>query len=78
MLHLYLLFGGIFGISPLARVQGRLEPAAAALVVVAMVPVLLAAAWAWRAAKHRVPHEARLALVFLTVTFFYEFLTRAW
>jgi fucose 4-O-acetylase-like acetyltransferase len=78
VLHLYLLFGGIFGISPLARVQGRLEPAAAAFVVVAMVPVLLAAAWAWRAAKQRLPHEARLALVFLTVSFFYEFLARAW
>lgn len=78
VLHLYLLFGGVFGTSPLARLQGRLEPGWAALVVVAMIPLLLAAAWAWRAAKHRAPHEARLALVFLTLMFFYEFAVRAW
>jgi uncharacterized membrane protein len=78
VLHLYLLFGGVFGNSPLARLQGGLEPLAAASVVVGMVPVLLAAAWAWRAAKHRAPHEASLALVFLTVLFLYEFVVRAW
>jgi hypothetical protein len=48
------------------------------LVVVAMLPVLLAAAWLWRTAKHRAPHEAQLALVFLTVAFLYEFLVRSW
>ena len=78
VLHLYLLFGGIFGSSPLGTLQGRLGPGAALFVVVAMVPVLLAAAWAWRAAKHRAPQEAQLALVFLVVAFLYEFLVRAW
>ena len=43
-----------------------------------MIPLLLAAAWAWRAAKHRAPHEAQLALVFLTLIFLYEFAVRAW
>jgi fucose 4-O-acetylase-like acetyltransferase len=78
VLHLYLLFGGVFGNSPLAGFQGRLGPGAALLVVAGMVPVLLAAAWAWRAAKHAAPQEARLALVFLVVAFLYEFLVRAW
>jgi len=78
VLHLYLLFGGVIGVSPLAAFQGRLGPVAALWVVVAMVPPLLAAAWAWRTAKHRAPTEARLALVFLVVAFVYEFLVRAW
>ena len=76
VLHLYLLFGGIFGISPLMSLAGRLGYAAALGVVVAMVPVLLAAAWAWRQAKHRAPHEAQLALVFVTILSLHEFLTR--
>ena len=78
VLHLYLLFGGIFGSSPLMSLAGRLGYAAALGVVVAMVPVLLAGAWTWRRAKHRAPHEAQLALVFLTILFLYEFLTRGW
>ncbi len=78
VLHLYLLFGGIFGASPLTAFARRTEPTSAFLVVVAMLPVLLAAAWAWRALKHRAPHEAQLVLVFLSVTFLYEFLTRGW
>ncbi len=78
VLHLYLLFGGVFGSSPLMAVAGRLGYAAALGVVAAMVPVLLAAAWAWRQAKHRAPREAQLALVFLSVLFLYEFLTRGW
>ena len=78
VLHLYLLFGGVFGTSPLMAVAGRLGYAAALGVVAAMVPVLLAAAWAWRQAKHRAPREAQLALVFLSVLFLYEFLTRGW
>ncbi len=78
VLHLYLLFGGVFGNSPLAGLQGRLEVGAALLVVAGMVPVLLAASWAWRAAKHHAPQEAQLALVFLVAAFLYEFLVRAW
>jgi fucose 4-O-acetylase-like acetyltransferase len=78
VLHLYLLFGGIFGTSPLATLRGGLGPGAALLVVVAMLPLLLAAAWAWRAAKQRAPQEARLALLFVVVAFLYEFLVRAW
>jgi hypothetical protein len=78
VLHLYLLFGGVLGRSPLMAFAGRLGYAGALGVVVAMLPVLLAAAWAWRRAKHRAPHEAQLALVFLTLTFLYEFATRSW
>ena len=78
MLHLFLLFGGVLGTSPLALLAGRLGVLAASAVVVGMVPVLLAAAWAWRAAKHRAPHEAQLALVFVTLAFFFEFLIRPW
>ena len=36
------------------------------LVLLAMLPVLLGAAWLWRTAKQRAPHEARLLLLFLT------------
>jgi fucose 4-O-acetylase-like acetyltransferase len=76
--HLYLLFGGLFGTSPLMAWSGRLGPAGALLVVVAMVPPLAGAAWLWRAAKQRAPHEAQLTLVFLSLSFLYEFFTRAW
>jgi hypothetical protein len=78
VLHLYLLFGGVFGHSPLMSRAGRLGYAQAIAVVAAMLPPLLAAAWGWRQAKHRAPREAQLALVFLSTLFLYEFLTRAW
>lgn len=78
VLHLFLLFGGVFGASPLSALAGRLGYAAALGVVAAMVPVLLAAAWTWRRAKHRAPHEAQLALAFLVVAVLYALLTRAW
>jgi hypothetical protein len=78
VLHLYLLFGGIFGTSPLMALAGRLGYGSALAVVAAMVPVLLVAAWAWRRAKHRAPHEAQLVLLFLSVFFLYEFVTRGW
>jgi hypothetical protein len=78
VLHLYLLFGGILGTSPLMVLAGRLGYWSALGVVAAMVPLLLAAAWAWRRAKHRAPREAQLALVFLSVLFLYAFLTRSW
>ncbi len=78
VLHLHLLFGGVFGGSPLLRLAGRLGFGSALLVVVAMVPVMLAAAWLWRGAKQAYPHEAQLALVFLAITVVYEFFTRPW
>ena len=47
-------------------------------VLLVLLPILLAAAWLWRTAKHRAPHEAQLALVFVTVAFLYEFVARPW
>jgi hypothetical protein len=78
VLHLTLLFGGVFGPSPLTAWHGTLGFAAATLVVVLMIPVLLGAAWLWRTAKHRAPHEAQLALVFVTLAFLYELAVRPW
>ena len=78
VLHLYLLFGGVFGSAPLSAWQGQLGFSGAFAVLVALLPLLLAAAWLWHTAKHRAPHEARLALVVLSVTFLYEFVARAW
>jgi hypothetical protein len=78
VLHLYLLFGGVFGASPLMSLAGRLGYVRALAVVAGMLPLLLGAAWGWRQAKHRAPHEAQLALVFLSTLFLYEFVTRAW
>ena len=78
VLHLTLLFGGVFGPAPLVAWQGSLGFAGASLVLVAMVPVLLGAAWLWRTAKQRAPHEAQLLLVFLTIAFLYEFAVRPW
>jgi hypothetical protein len=78
VLHLHLLFGGVFGESPLARWQGRLEVGGALAVLLAMLPVLLGAAWLWRAAKQRAPREAWLLLVFVSVAFLYEFAVRPW
>jgi hypothetical protein len=78
VLHLYLLFGGVFGHSPLTPWHHQLGMAGALGVLVLMLPVLFAAAGVWRAAKHRAPHEARLALVFVTVAFLHEFAVRPW
>ena len=78
VLHLYILFGGVFGRSPLTPWHAQLGVASAFGVLVLMLPVLLVAAWLWRAAKHRSPHEAQLALVLVTVTFLYEFAVRPW
>ena len=78
VLHLTLLFGGVFGPAPLVAWQGSLGFAGASLVLAAMVPLLLGTAWLWRTAKQRAPHEAQLLLVFLTIAFLYEFAVRPW
>lgn len=78
VLHLHLLFGGTFLPPALGALQAQLGFGGAFAVVVLMLPVLLAAAWLWRAAKQRRPHEAQLVLVFLGVAFLYEFLVRPW
>jgi hypothetical protein len=78
VLHLHMLFGGVFGASPLMAWEGRLGPGGASAVLLAMLPVLLGAAWLWRAAKHHWPHEVQLGLVFVSVTFLYEFAVRPW
>ena len=78
VLHLTLLFGGVFGDSPLTRWHAQMSLLGALGVLLLLLPVLLAAAWLWRTAKHRAPHEAQLALVFVTVAFLYEFAARPW
>jgi hypothetical protein len=78
VLHLTLLFGGALGDSPLTPWHGQMGPLGALGVLLLVLPVLLAAAWLWRTAKHRAPHEAHLALVFVAVAFVYEFLVRPW
>ncbi len=78
VLHLTLLFGGAFGPAALTAWQGRLDLAAASVVLVGMVPLLLAAAWLWRGAKQRAPREAQLAVAFLTIAFLWEFALRPW
>ncbi len=78
VLHLCVLFGGVFGDSPLAVWHGRMGLLGALGVLLLFLPVLLGAAWLWRAAKHRAPREAQLALVFVSVAFLYEFAVRPW
>jgi uncharacterized membrane protein len=78
VLHLYLLFGGVLGPAPLGAWHGRLGYAGAFLAVLAMVPLLLAAAAIWRRVKHRAPREATLALAFLAIWLLYESLARPW
>jgi hypothetical protein len=78
VLHLLMLYGGVVGASPLARHFGRLGFAQAAGVLVLMLPVVFAAAWAWHRCKALSPRAASLTLVFLGIAFVYEFLTRPW
>ncbi len=78
VLHLYLLFGGVVYASPLRVLHGQCGFVGAFAVLVAMLPVLLAASWLWRGVKQRAPREAQLVLVFLSLTFLYEFFTRPW
>ena len=78
VMHLLMLYGGVVGVSPLARHFGTLGFPAAAGVLLAMLPVVFAAAWAWHHFKAGAPHGATLVLLFLGVAFVYEFLTRPW
>jgi hypothetical protein len=78
VLHLLMLYGGVVGASPLDRHFGTLGFAQAAGVLLLMLPIVSAAAWAWHRFKARAPHGASLVLLFLGVAFVYEFLTRPW
>jgi len=78
VLHLQLLYGGVLAAGPLQPLAGRLGFGAAAVALVAMIPVLFVAAWLWHRLKSRAPHEATLLLVFLGTAFAFEFLTRPW
>jgi hypothetical protein len=78
VLHLCLLFGGVFGPAPLQPWAGRLGFGGAALVLAGMLPVLLLAAWAWHRAKAYAPAKASLLLSLLTVAFVFELCTRPW
>jgi uncharacterized membrane protein len=78
VLHLYLLYGGVLAVGPLHSWAGQLGFLAALGVLVAMIPVLFAAAWVWHRVKARAPHEAELLLVFLGTWFVAEYLTRPW
>jgi uncharacterized membrane protein len=78
VLHLFLLYGGILGTAPLGAWHGQLGFAGAFAALVAMVPVLLAAAWAWHRVKAVAPHAATLVLVFLGTALVWEFFTRPW
>lgn len=77
-LHLLVLFGGVMGASPLVALHQRLALPGASLLLAAMLPLLLAAAWAWRKAKHLAPRETQLALAFVTLAIGYQFLIRPW
>jgi fucose 4-O-acetylase-like acetyltransferase len=78
VLHLFILFGGVLGTAPLGSWHGQLGFAGAFAVLLAMLPVLLAAAWAWHRLKAAAPHAATLVLVFLGTALFWEFFTRPW
>jgi len=78
VLHLYLLYGWILGPAPLDSWVGRLDFVGAGAALVAMLPMLLAPAWAWHTLKARAPREAALLLLFVSTAFVYEFLTRPW
>ena len=76
--HLYLLYGWILGPAPLGRWVGQLDFSGAAAALLAMLPVLLAPAWAWHTLKTHAPREASLFLLFVGTAFVYEFLRRPW
>src|SRR4029079_6664071 len=56
VLHLVLLFGRVLGPSPLSDYAGRLGFGGALGVLVAMLPVLYAAAWVWHRFTLRKAH----------------------
>ena len=76
--HLLALFGGVLGRGPLSPWAGQLGFGGAFLVLGLMVPLLLAAAAAWRRTKARYPHGAELVLTFVTVAVIWDFLTQPW
>ncbi|MCU0243144.1 MAG: DUF1624 domain-containing protein [Vicinamibacteria bacterium] len=78
VLHLMLLYGGVMVASPLTVWIGQLGFAATFAVLLAMLPILFAAAWTWHRFKVRAPHEATLTLVFIGTFVAFEFLTRGW
>jgi fucose 4-O-acetylase-like acetyltransferase len=78
VVHLILLFGGITGTALLGDYVGELGVRGVVLVLLVMVPFLYLLARLWHAAKQRSPREAQLAIVFVTVAFVYEFMTRPW
>jgi fucose 4-O-acetylase-like acetyltransferase len=78
VLHLFILFGGVLGPSPLVAWRGGLGFGATFAVLALMLPVLLAAAWAWHRVKAQAPHAATLVLVFLGTALVWEFFTRPW
>jgi uncharacterized membrane protein len=78
VLHLYLLFGGVIGPTPLGALVGRLTLGQAFGVLGLMLPVLLAAAALWHRVKAKAPREATLLLIFLGTAFVFDFLTSPW
>jgi uncharacterized membrane protein len=78
VLHLYLVWGGVLAAAPLHPWAGRLGFGQGIAVVILMIPVLLAASWAWHRVKMRFRRGAALTLVFLGTAFVYELLTRPW
>jgi uncharacterized membrane protein len=78
VLHLQLVYGGVLWHAPLAALAGRLGFASTLLVLIAMLPVLYGAAWAWHRLKVKAPHQATLILVFVSTWFVFEFFTRPW
>jgi Heparan-alpha-glucosaminide N-acetyltransferase, catalytic len=78
VLHLVLLYGGVLGRSPLLAYSGRLGFGGALAVLLAMLPVLYAAAWVWHRFKMKRPHWAHLTLSFVTVLVIWELVTRPW
>jgi uncharacterized membrane protein len=78
VLHLQLVYGGVLWHAPLASLAGRLGFGATSLVVVGMLPVLYAAAWAWHRLKVWAPHEATMALLFASTWFVVEYFVRPW
>lgn len=79
VLHLELLYGGVLWPAPaLSPWAGQLGLAATAAVLLAMLPILFVAAWAWHRLKMRAPREASLLLVFVSTWFLVEYFTRPW